>query len=61
MTPDNHAVFGLVPQLEGLAIAVGFAGRSYAFAPGVAKIMAGQFSGLKNTIDTSIFSPERFA
>ena len=40
ITPDNHAILGRVPEVEGLILAVGFSGHGFQHGPAVGRVMA---------------------
>jgi sarcosine oxidase subunit beta len=40
ITPDNHAILGKVPEVEGLILAVGFSGHGFQHGPAVGRVIA---------------------
>jgi sarcosine oxidase subunit beta len=61
ISPDNHAILGRVPQVEGFILANGFSGHGFQHSPAVGKVIAELIEGGKaTTIDISPLSIERF-
>jgi sarcosine oxidase subunit beta len=61
MTPDELAIVGRAPGVEGLFIAAGFSGHGFMHAPAVGKLMAELIlDGRTSTIDVSALGLERF-
>jgi sarcosine oxidase subunit beta len=61
MTPDELAIVGPVPQVEGFYLAVGFSGHGFMHAPAVGLLMAEMLlDGKASTIDISPLSLDRF-
>jgi sarcosine oxidase len=61
MTPDEHFIIGLHPQLPKVSIACGFSGHGFKFAPVVGEILAQLATEGKSSHPIGIFSPGRFA
>jgi len=61
ITPDNHAILGPVPGVEGFICAVGFSGHGFMHAPITGQLIAELVvDGQTSTLDISPLSPERF-
>lgn len=60
VTPDFLPCVGFMPQLENLYVAVGFNGKSYAYAAALSKVIAAQLDGEEPPVDISAFKPDRF-
>jgi len=61
ITPDNHAILGPVPEVEGFILANGFSGHGFQHSPAVGKVIAELIvDGKASTIDISSLSIERF-
>ena len=60
VTPDQHPYLGRPVNYNGLLVAVGFNGKSYAVAAGVAKIMSDLILGQEPQVDLRAFALERF-
>ncbi len=61
ISPDNHAILGKVPEVEGLILANGFSGHGFQHSPAVGKVIAELITGGKaKTIDITPLSIERF-
>jgi len=61
ISPDNHAILGPFPGLEGLVLANGFSGHGFQHSPAVGKVIAELITeGKATTIDISPLSIERF-
>ena len=61
ISPDNHAILGRVPEVEGLILANGFSGHGFQHSPAVGKVIAELIvDGEATTIDISSLSIERF-
>ncbi|MGH7409076.1 MAG: NAD(P)/FAD-dependent oxidoreductase, partial [Candidatus Methylomirabilales bacterium] len=62
ISPDNHAILGPVPGVEGFYVATGFSGHGIMHSPAVGKVMAEVIlTGRARTIDISPLTIERFA
>ena len=61
ISPDNHAIMGRVPEVEGFILANGFSGHGFQHSPGVGKVISELIvNGKAITIDISSLSIERF-
>jgi sarcosine oxidase subunit beta len=61
ISPDNHAILGKVPDLEGFILANGFSGHGFQHSPAVGKVISELIvDGKATTIDISSLSIERF-
>ena len=61
MTPDELAIVGPVPQVEGFYLAVGFSGHGFMHAPAIGKVVTELIlDGKASTIDISPLSLDRF-
>jgi sarcosine oxidase subunit beta len=61
ISPDNHAILGRVPGVEGLILANGFSGHGFQHSPAVGKVISELIlDGNATTIDISSLSIERF-
>jgi sarcosine oxidase subunit beta len=61
ISPDNHAILGRVPEVEGLILANGFSGHGFQHSPAVGKVIAELImEGKSRTIDIAPLSIERF-
>lgn len=61
ISPDNHAILGKVPGLEGFILANGFSGHGFQHSPAVGKVISELIvDGRTTTIDISSLSFERF-
>jgi len=63
MSPDHHAIIGLVPELPGFFCANGFSGHGVMHAPATGKIASDLIlHGTTSIVDNvEVLSPERFA
>jgi sarcosine oxidase subunit beta len=62
ISPDNHAILGKVPEVEGFILANGFSGHGFQHSPAVGKVIAELITeGKAETIDITPLSIERFA
>ena len=61
ISPDNHAILGQVPGVEGFIFANGFSGHGFQHSPAVGKVISELIvDGKATTIDISSLSIERF-
>ena len=61
ISPDNHAILGPFPGVEGFILANGFSGHGFQHSPIVGKVIAELITqGKATTIDISPLSIERF-
>ncbi len=61
ISPDNHAILGEFPGLNGFFLANGFSGHGFQHSPAVGQVMAELLLGERPTLDISCLSIERFA
>ncbi|NWF92985.1 MAG: FAD-binding oxidoreductase [Syntrophaceae bacterium] len=61
ISPDNHAILGKVPEMEGLILANGLSGHGFQHSPAIGKVIAELITeGESRTIDIAPLSIERF-
>lgn len=61
ISPDQHAILGKVPEVEGFILANGFSGHGFQHSPAVGRVIAELIiDGKATTIDISPLSLERF-
>jgi sarcosine oxidase subunit beta len=61
ISPDNHAILGRVPEVNGFIVANGFSGHGFQHSPAVGRVIAELIvDGKASTIDISSLSIERF-
>lgn len=60
ISPDNHAILGEAPGLEGFFLANGFSGHGFQHSPAVGQVLAEIILGKEPSIDISPLSLERF-
>ena len=61
ITPDNHAIIGFHPDLEGFFIAGGFSGHGFQHSPATGIVVSELIvDGTVSTLDIQALSPERF-
>jgi sarcosine oxidase subunit beta len=61
LTPDDHAIIGWAPGVEGFFLAVGFGGHGFQHSPTTGRVVAEWLTDGKPSIDLSLFDPGRFA
>jgi sarcosine oxidase subunit beta len=61
LTPDDHAIIGPAPNLEGFFLAVGFGGHGFQHSPATGRHAAAWILDGKPAMDLSLFDPARFA
>lgn len=61
LTPDDHAIIGWAPGVEGFFLSVGFGGHGFQHSPTTGRVVAEWLLDGKPSIDLSLFDPERFA
>jgi glycine/D-amino acid oxidase-like deaminating enzyme len=59
-TPDSLPLIGPHPQREGLWLAVGHEGLGVTTAPGTARLIAAQLTGMTMPFDAAPYRPDRF-
>jgi sarcosine oxidase, subunit beta len=60
LTPDDHAIIGPAPGVEGFFLAVGFCGHGFQHSPMTGRMVAEWIVDGKPSIDLSLFNPARF-
>jgi sarcosine oxidase subunit beta len=61
LTPDDHAIIGWAPGVEGFFLAVGFGGHGFQHSPATGRHVADWIVDGKPSMDLSLFDPGRFA
>ena len=61
LTPDDHAIIGWAPGVEGFFLAVGFCGHGFQHSPATGRLVAEWLLDGRPSIDLSVFDPNRFA
>jgi sarcosine oxidase subunit beta len=61
LTPDDHAIIGWAPGVEGFFLAVGFGGHGFQHSPATGRHVADWIVDGKPSMDLSLFAPDRFA
>jgi sarcosine oxidase, subunit beta len=61
LTPDDHAIIGWAPGVEGFFLSVGFGGHGFQHSPTTGRVVAEWLTDGKPSIDLSLFDPGRFA
>lgn len=60
LTPDDHAIIGWAPGVEGFFLAVGFGGHGFQHSPATGRHVADWIVDGRPSLDLSLFDPERF-
>lgn len=60
LTPDDHAIIGWAPGVEGFFLAVGFGGHGFQHAPATGRHVAEWLLDGRPALDLSLFDPARF-
>ncbi len=60
MTPDRQPIYGLVDEIEGFYLAIGYSGHGFMFAPATGLLIAENILGEKNTINIESLHLNRF-
>jgi sarcosine oxidase, subunit beta len=60
LTPDDHAIIGWAPGLEGFFLAVGFGGHGFQHSPATGRYVAEWLVDGLPSLDLSLFDPSRF-
>ncbi len=60
ISPDNNAILGEVPELQGFYVATGHSGHGFMHGPATGKLIAELILTGKTSIDISTLSPDRF-
>jgi sarcosine oxidase, subunit beta len=61
LTPDDHAIIGWAPGVEGFFVAVGFGGHGFQHSPATGRLVSEWITEGAPSIDLSLFAPDRFA
>jgi sarcosine oxidase subunit beta len=61
LTPDDHAIIGPAPEVEGMFLAVGFGGHGFQHSPATGRHAAEWMLDGRPSMDLSLFDPGRFA
>ncbi len=61
LTPDDHAIIGWAPGVDGFFLAVGFGGHGFQHSPATGRYVAEWLLDGKPSLDLSLFDPGRFA
>jgi sarcosine oxidase subunit beta len=61
LTPDEHAIIGPAPGVEGFFLAAGFCGHGFQHSPATGRYVAEWLLNGKPSLDLSLFDPGRFA
>ena len=61
LTPDDHAIIGWAPGVNGFFLAVGFGGHGFQHSPATGRHVADWIVDGKPAMDLSLFDPARFA
>jgi len=61
LTPDDHAIIGWAPGVEGFFLAVGFGGHGFQHSPATGRHVAEWVLDGQPSLDLSPFDPARFA
>jgi sarcosine oxidase, subunit beta len=61
LTPDEHAIIGWAPGVEGFFLAVGFCGHGFQHSPATGRHVAAWILDGAPALDLSLFDPGRFA
>jgi sarcosine oxidase subunit beta len=61
LTPDDHAILGPAPGVEGFFLAVGFGGHGFQHSPATGRLVAEWLLHGRPSTDLSLFDPGRFA
>jgi sarcosine oxidase subunit beta len=61
LTPDDHAIIGWAPGVEGFFVAAGFGGHGFQHSPATGRYVSEWLLDGKPSLDLSLFDPARFA
>jgi sarcosine oxidase subunit beta len=61
LTPDDHAIIGWAPGVEGCFLAVGFGGHGFQHSPATGRYVSEWLLDGKPSLDLALFDPGRFA
>ena len=60
LTPDDHAILGPAPGVEGFFLAIGFGGHGFQHSPMTGRMVAEWIVDGRPSMDLSLFNPARF-
>jgi sarcosine oxidase subunit beta len=60
LTPDDHAILGWAPGVEGFFLAVGWGGHGFQHSPATGRVVAEWIAAGRPPMDLSLFDPARF-
>jgi sarcosine oxidase, subunit beta len=60
LTPDDHAILGWAPGIEGFFLAVGWGGHGFQHSPATGRLVAEWIVDGRPSMDLSLFDPARF-
>jgi sarcosine oxidase, subunit beta len=60
LTPDDHAIIGWAPGVDGFFVAVGFGGHGFQHSPATGRYVAEWIVDGAPSLDLSLFDPRRF-
>jgi sarcosine oxidase subunit beta len=60
LTPDDHAIVGWAPGVEGFFLAVGWGGHGFQHSPATGRYVAEWIADGRPSLDLSLFDPARF-
>ena len=61
LTPDDHAIIGWAPGVDGFFVAVGFGGHGFQHSPATGRLVSEWITEGAPSMDLSLFAPDRFA
>ncbi len=61
LTPDDHAILGPAPGVEGFFLAVGFGGHGFQHSPVTGRLMAEWIVDGRPSMDCALLDPARFS
>jgi sarcosine oxidase, subunit beta len=61
LTPDEHAIIGWAPGVDGFFLAVGFCGHGFQHSPATGRLVAEWLLDGRPSMDLAVFDPDRFA
>jgi sarcosine oxidase, subunit beta len=61
LTPDDHAIVGPAPGIDGMFVAVGFGGHGFQHSPATGRYVAEWILDGRPSMDLALFDPGRFA
>jgi sarcosine oxidase subunit beta len=60
LTPDDHAIIGPAPGVDGFFLAVGFGGHGFQHSPATGRVVAAWVLDGAPPMDLALFAPDRF-